>query len=268
MPQKSGPRNRPEETPLLRSIVMSRWTMDVIRNIRPRHIVQSILRPKRAIRDIKYRFTFTSKLSFPVAILGTTKRRVRELLDELEGEKSFVESVNKSLESLPTGTGRGAMTLEAELLYVLIRIIKPEVVVETGVGAGKSSAFILKAMQKNGKGLLYSIDLPDEHQSSGWVIPEDIRARWDLRLGSSRELLGPLLQEIGPIDVFLHDSEHSYENMMFEFRTIWPFLKRNGLFLAHDVGRNDALFDFCRDVKVSWTRVRTFHVLAGLRKRG
>ncbi|MDV2503975.1 MAG: class I SAM-dependent methyltransferase [bacterium] len=224
------------------------------------------MRPKRAIREIKYRYTFTSILNFPVDLLGTTKLRVRELLDELEREKPFVESVYTNLEAHPPSSERWPMTLEAELLYVLIRLIEPEVVVETGVGAGKSSAFILNAMQKNGYGLLYSIDLPNEKDSSGWVIPENLRDRWDLRLGSSRELLGSLLQEKGPIDIFLHDSDHSYGNMMFEFRTVWQFIKRNGLFLAHDVGRNDALFDFCHEVNVSWTRVRTFHVLSGIIK--
>lgn len=245
---------------------MSRWTLDVLRNIRPRHLVQSILRPKRAVRELKYRFTFTSSLSFPVFLLRTTKQRVKELFDELEREKTFSDSVYESLKVRPPGSGRLEMTREAELLYVLIRIMKPEIVVETGVGAGKSSVFILKALEKNGKGALYSIDLPDEVSSSGWVVPEDLRSRWDLRFGAARDILSPLLHEIGPIDVFLHDSDHSYENVMFEFRAAWPFLKRNGLFLAHDVGRNDALFDFCREVRAPWTKVRTFHVLGGLRK--
>jgi len=29
--------------------------------------------------------------------------------------------------------------------------------------------------------------------------------------------LGPLLKELKVIDLFFHDSEHTYENMMFKF---------------------------------------------------
>jgi len=46
-------------------------------------------------------------------------------------------------------------------LYVFCRHFQPEIVIETGVYYGASSAFILKALEANGKGHLYSIDLPD-----------------------------------------------------------------------------------------------------------
>jgi predicted O-methyltransferase YrrM len=248
-------------------VPVGRWTLDVLKKIRPRHIVQSVLRPKRAIRELKYRYTFTSTLNFPISLLGVTRVEVVRLFDELENDTQFVSSIYENLKASPPSPGSRAMTHEAELLYVVTRIIKPSIFVETGVGAGKSSAFILRAMEKNEKGVLYSVDLPDEHTQSGWIVPHKLKSRWDLRLGSSEELLRSLLLEIGPIDVFFHDSDHSYENMMFEFRSAWPFLKRNGLFLAHDVGRNDALFDFCSEVKVPWTQIKTFHVLAGFRKR-
>ncbi len=245
---------------------MSRWTLDVLRSIYPKHLVKAIFDPKRAVRELKYRYTFTSKIRFPVDLLGIPKKNVSELFEELAEEESFLTSVNESLELRQPGPGRFYMTREADLLYVVVRLMKPDVVVETGVGAGKSSAFILKAMQKNGKGVLHSIDLPDEKQSSGWIVQDDLRSRWNLLLGTSEDILDPLLQEVSPIDIFLHDSNHSYENMIFEFTSAWPALKSNGMLLAHDVGRNDSLFDFCRQINYRWTKVRTFHVLAGLKK--
>lgn len=42
---------------------------------------------------------------------------------------------------------------------MLVRILRPTVVIETGVANGISSAFILKALDKNNEGMLYSIDL-------------------------------------------------------------------------------------------------------------
>jgi len=40
----------------------------------------------------------------------------------------------------------------------------------------------------------------------GWLVPSDLRRRWHFILGLSRDKLGPLLQKLGSIDMFLHDS--------------------------------------------------------------
>jgi predicted O-methyltransferase YrrM len=52
------------------------------------------------------------------------------------------------------------MVANPEIFYILMRKIKPKIVVETGVSFGVTSSFILQAMENNGYGTLYSIDLP------------------------------------------------------------------------------------------------------------
>jgi len=102
-------------------------------------------------------------------------------------------------------------------LYTMVRILKPEIVIETGVFEGHSSLSILSALKENNKGSLYSIDVPSPDLPSGkvpgWTVPEHLRNRWDLRAGKSSDLLPALLLEVKDVDIFLHDSEHSYENM-------------------------------------------------------
>src|SRR5947209_6596757 len=51
-----------------------------------------------------------------------------------------------------------------------------------------------------------------------------LRTRWDLHLGSSLELLPGLLGE-GSVDVFLHDSDHTFATMDAEIRLAWPALR-------------------------------------------
>ncbi len=46
------------------------------------------------------------------------------------------------------------------MLYTLVRMQKPENIIETGVASGRSSMAILSALKDNKKGRLYSIDLP------------------------------------------------------------------------------------------------------------
>jgi len=144
--------------------------------------------------------------------------------------------------------------LFGKFLYFIVRCAQPDVMVETGVAHGVSSWTILNAMHRNKKGKLYSIDLPNQDlrsynpeniaQSSGWVVPDELRARWELRLGPSQELLPRLVKELSKIDVFFHDSDHSYENMLFEFQTVAPAIQEGGLIISDDVHKNDAFRDF------------------------
>ena len=137
-------------------------------------------------------------------------------------------------------------------LYTMVRILKPEIVIETGVFEGHSSLSILSALKENNKGFLYSIDLPSPDLPSGkvpgWMVPEHLRKRWDLRAGKSSDLLPTLLDEVKEVDIFLHDSEHSYENMYWEYKTAWTHIKTRGLLLSHDVSQNAAFRDFAKHV--------------------
>jgi predicted O-methyltransferase YrrM len=245
---------------------MMRWPSDIFKHIRLHHLLRTIQNPKRAIRELKYRYTFTKKEQFCSLLSGAPLERVYELLQELRDQVIFRDTVKEGLERLRPGANRGEMGDEADILYVLIRLLKPQQILETGVGAGVSSAFMLQALHKNGSGRLTSIDLPDEGGLSGWAVPTELHEYWDLHLGPSSQLLEQLLNHLTSIDMFVHDSDHSYDNMMYEFKAVWPFIRSGGLFLAHDIGRNDALFDFCKYAGISWTRVRTFPVLGGIRK--
>jgi len=244
---------------------MPRWTKDVFRWIRPHHIIESVKNPKRALREIKYRYTFTSKQRFIADILSLPKGQVLEVFDEVH-RSNFLSDLNSRIRDYPPRSGRGAMGDEAELLYVCFRLTRPALVVETGVGAGLSTAYILKALEKNNHGQLYSIDFYEDDEQCGWIIPHYLKKRWKLTKGLSNQVLNPLLSQLGPIDAFIHDSDHSYENMMMEFQVVWPCLKNGGVFMAHDVGRNDALFDFLREAQLPWRSVRTYNVLAGFQK--
>ncbi len=124
-------------------------------------------------------------------------------------------------------------------LYFLIRETKPEIVIETGVFHGLTSAWILQALKDNNRGKLYSIDLPRrdwskfmgsrafgpgaEHEESelgeedpGWIVPNHLKDRWELILGPSETELEKICNKLDNVDLFIHDSDHSYKTMKFE----------------------------------------------------
>ncbi|MBN1343226.1 MAG: class I SAM-dependent methyltransferase [Phycisphaerae bacterium] len=151
------------------------------------------------------------------------------------------------------------------LNYVLVRALRPKVFLETGVLHGLTSSFILGGLARNGRGKLISIDLPSYFDTGpanqdgyddtlppgkepGWVIHEDYRPHWQLVLGRSLEEMPKLLKKTGPLDVFLHDSEHTYETMWGELNLAWDALKPGGVLLCDNIDANTAFTDFCARV--------------------
>jgi predicted O-methyltransferase YrrM len=175
-------------------------------------------------------------------------------LRDVEGEtRRILRRVN---DENPRGARWPADSLLARLCYLSCRLIDPEVVIETGVAYGVSSAFILKALQENDRGTLYSIDLPPLRTGYekfwGIAVPDALRGRWSLHRGSSSRVLPLLLQELSTVDLFVHDSLHTHRNMRREFDTIWPHLRNGGLLLADDVERNHAFGELRRKEPTLW----------------
>jgi predicted O-methyltransferase YrrM len=84
---------------------------------------------------------------------------------------------------------------------------------------------------------------------SGWIIPEELRSRWELYPGLSCAVLPKLVKKIKTINFFLHDSLHTKKNMLFELRTIWPILKEKGIIFVDNVNLNSAFEAFVNEIK-------------------
>jgi hypothetical protein len=133
-------------------------------------------------------------------------------------------------------------------IWCLIRHRQPSNVVETGVAHGFSSRFILEALEKNGSGHLWSIDLPPLNpalQSQiGVAVGDRFPDRWSFIRGSSRRRLPDLLSRLGQIDLFIHDSIHSERNVRFEADLAWKALKPGGALVIDDIDANSGFQSF------------------------
>src|SRR5262249_36859969 len=103
------------------------------------------------------------------------------------------------------------------LLYSLVRCLRPRAVLETGVADGRSSCIILQAMVENGAGSLYSVDVS---RDVGALVGEGKHTSWHLKvLGPDvRQELREIANIIPDIDMFFHDSDHTYLGQLFEYR--------------------------------------------------
>lgn len=154
----------------------------------------------------------------------------------------------------------------AGVAWCLARHLRPDRVVETGVARGITTRVMLEALERNGRGRLWSIDLPPLLEralagETGAAVPPRLRERWTLLRGSSRRLLPRLVAELGPIDLFLHDSMHTSRNLGFELGQVWPALSPRGAALIDDVEKNAATGQFLQTnpttpAAISWSADR------------
>lgn len=159
----------------------------------------------------------------------------------------------------------------ARAYYTLVRKLQPQEIIETGVCNGVSTLGVLLALQENGSGTLHSIDYPfraeeslDEFRAEtfrgyggatipsdkdpGWIIPDELRSRWNLTVGKSQRELPRIVSEVGSFELFIHDSEHSHPCMMFEYELAHEWLQPGGVMLSDDINWNEA-FDIFTDVR-------------------
>ncbi len=127
-------------------------------------------------------------------------------------------------------------------IWYLIRHLRPRNVVETGVLHSVTSRFILEALERNGVGHLWSIDLPPmEHvwqDEIGIAVGGRFQERWSYARGSSKRRLPGILSKLGQIDIFIHDSLHSEQNVRFEVDRGFVALRPGGAIVVDDVDAN------------------------------
>ncbi len=172
----------------------------------------------------------------------------KSIMIEFQQNHTFLQSINQSIKKNDIFRTRDFESIYQfyvyrNAMYYLTRVVRPEIVVETGVLHGLTSAWILQALHENGNGRLISIDLPRRdwksefgdkeygplgngeleelaNESPGWIVPEYLRDNWELIIGSSERELPKLMERNICPDIFIHDSDHSYETMKFECEQI------------------------------------------------
>lgn len=193
-----------------------------------------------------------------------------KIMDELERDRKFMEAINAKISRNNVFRTRVfesiyQFSIYRNLLYYLVRLINPKVVVETGVLHGLTSAWILKAIAKNGTGKLISIDLPrrdwdkffpslsfgpggesdlelPKEEMPGWIIPDDLRIFWEFLFGPSSQHLDKVCQN-NKLDLFVHDSDHSYDIMKYECTSVLE--KHPDVFMViDDFNQNEFCYEY------------------------
>jgi len=153
-------------------------------------------------------------------------------------------------------------------LWGFTRSVRPTRFFETGVADGASTRIILDALEENGDGRLWSVDIfPD----AGALARRSAAVhRWQFVALPARgraAVLRGTIRSAGSLDVFLHDSDHSYPWQAFEYREAWTALVPGGWLLSDDIDASYAFFDFARRHEIRpWVLVGPRKLFGALRK--
>ena len=123
----------------------------------------------------------------------------------------------------------------SELLYSLVKVVKPQFLLETGTHIGVSSVYMAQAIKENtanGKpGKLLTFEIIPQHYNNAQLLWQDVDVREfiDARLQSALDFYCGDLQ----FDMLFLDSEPQLR--FNEFIKFWPNLKPGGLIAIHDL---------------------------------
>jgi len=254
---------------------------DLRKFFRLESILKAILNPRRAYHIIKQTFDrqpYDKARQLQENITDPSDEFLTQLTDLIETEpdalrlyleepsskiglEDHIHDCQAAFEKKPFQMG--GMDVEGAVMYACLRALKPDTVVEVGVANGVSSAYILSALDENGGGELFSIDQPmyeSEHEGEwkdtaggwipqgkdvGWVVPEHLHSRWDLRTGDVFDILPAELNSGLAFDALVYDGPKLYPDRMKLLQLARRHALDDALFICDDLAWNSSLHDFC-----------------------
>jgi predicted O-methyltransferase YrrM len=175
-------------------------------------------------------------------IFSEDYKSVLSYANELKMNKGLISFIHKEFADDPKMKDAKIAFARRIGWYVLIRITRPRLVVETGVHQGVGALVITSALMKNieegNHGRYLGIDIDP---NSGVLFKGEFAEVGDIKIGDSIEILKGL---VGPVDLFISDSDHEnqYENN--EYEAFIPLMQNNSIIISDNSHANSVLADF------------------------
>jgi predicted O-methyltransferase YrrM len=188
-----------------------------------------------SLRDVARHVDLTSDPNeFVERLIGNTDAmtEVPEVLADVASRMDASKPFPKSRTSLAA-------------LYGIVRALRPTTVLETGVEIGVSTAVLLAALDRNGHGQLHSVDIDP---GVGRVARAGNTERWTLHVHphtGGEDALRGLMAQLGDVDIYYHDSGHSWLWQTFEYETAAPHATQ--LVLSDDIDVSWAFVEHCQE---------------------
>jgi predicted O-methyltransferase YrrM len=170
-------------------------------------------------------------------VAATDVAEVRGYIAELDADQELRRHIEQAtLESARRGLADRDVRYGRRVgWYALTRALRPQHVVETGTDKGSGSCVFAAALLRNETGRLTTIDVKPD---SGYLISGPYAEVIDRLVDDS---VNALRNDRAPVDLFLHDSWHTFEHEIAELGAVAPRLTDRALVLTDNAHASDAL---------------------------
>jgi len=141
---------------------------------------------------------------------------------------------------------------EIRVIYTIVKVMNPITIIETGMGSGVSTTAMLAASKDEANVISIDPGVPygKGDKEVGFLIPMNLRKKHKFIKGTSKQKMKEVLSYVDKVDIFFHDSDHTYENIMFEFNEVWPKLSEKSIILVDNYDWTDAPLDFSKKMNL------------------
>jgi Methyltransferase domain len=173
---------------------------------------------------------------FVANIAGTDIQTARGYIEEVLNDDALRRHIADATRTSPRRWLADPSALLGRRIgwYALVRVLKPQHVVETGTDKGLGSVVLAAALLRNGFGRLTTID---NNPASGYLISGAYAPVINRVIGDSVSTLASLRD----VDIFLHDSDHSADYERSEIETVADVLSRDALVMSDNAELTDEL---------------------------
>jgi predicted O-methyltransferase YrrM len=178
------------------------------------------------------------------SITDESYEKIVHYFDELENDRDLRDHLESALKG--THYGRDIEIDYGRRLgwYTFVRVLKPKIVVETGVDHGVGSCVLASALLRNAaeghKGNYYGTEIrPEAGQLFCGKYATTGKILYDDSITS--------LEKLGEIDLFVNDSDHSGEYEYREYLAIASKLSDSAVILGDNSHVTDSLSRFSRE---------------------
>jgi hypothetical protein len=176
----------------------------------------------------------------------------KELSEIISNKLISFQRHDKSIKIKDVTSNLAFSDTRLKVLGACIIGICPDTIIETGTQHGVSASIISEVISTYGLNSIFvTFDLKQNYlldtsiEKHRFILPTPVRS--EFKKATLKFSKGKVL--------FFHDSDHSYENMEFEFKWAWKKLNVDVL-IADDIDNNQAFVNFCNKLDITGYRLK------------
>lgn len=135
-------------------------------------------------------------------------------------------------DGFPTGS---LWRVEGQVLYALVRALRPQNVLELGTWHGASATHLAQALEDNDYAVMDCVDNRAYGDITiGGMIPDELRSRIDIHHTSLEAYINRCGFESYSYDFIFEDAMHTVEQVEFVWKNANRLLSPGGIIVSHD----------------------------------